>query len=529
MKPAFTFDEIREVERTIIAKDGIPSLILMENAGKNAFDLIVSLLPDIEDHSIYIFCGKGNNAGDGYVIARHFLINSIPVSLINIAGTKIFKGDALTNYYFLNNLSPHLLFTDLINEENYQILFKDLKKQKGKILIIDALLGSGIKGEVTGMFSNVIEEINALSSRNKKVTVVSVDVPSGLSSASEQGIMINAHNTVTMGAIKTELLYGKGKENSGNLYVMPIGITPEVLEKYNSYNKYLVTKEDVISLYPVRKKASYKYSNGKAFVIGGSRGLSGAVIMSSLSALKSGSGAVLAAFPKSISSQFGKKLYEVIKTELDETLEGTIAGDSYSKIEKQINKADAVIIGPGFSRNKDTAVFLKELIINCKKPLVIDADALTLLAEDIEILNSRNSDSEIILTPHLGEFSRLSGLNTETIIKDRFNAVINFVVKYNVNVVLKSETSLSCTLDGSIYINNSGNELLASAGSGDVLSGVIVSILAQTGDIKAAMLCGNYIHGMLAEKYYEKYGNKQTASQQDLIKFIPEAITDLLD
>ncbi|MEO8513299.1 MAG: NAD(P)H-hydrate dehydratase [Ignavibacteria bacterium] len=529
MKPAFTFDEIREVEKTIITKDGIPSLILMENAGKNTFDLIVSLLPDIEDHSIYIFCGKGNNAGDGYVVARQFLINSIPVSLVNLAADSELTGDALTNYRLLVNLSSNLLFAECINEDNIPAFFDDLRKQKGKILIIDALLGSGIKGEVTGKFRSVIEQLNNIHSKNKKVTVISIDVPSGLSGSGEKGVLINADHTITMGAVKTELLYGNGKENSGNLYVVPIGITSDVLERHNSYNKYLVTKEDIKNLLPRRKRSSYKYSNGKAFVIGGSRGLSGAVIMSSFSALKSGSGAVLAAFPKGISSQFGKKLYEVIKTELDETSEGSIAADSYHKIAKQLDKADAILIGPGLSLNKETAVFLKELISNCKKPLVIDADALTLLAEDIGILNSRNSDSELILTPHLGEFSRLSALSTESIIKDRFSAVKYFTSKYGVNVVLKSETSISCTPNGSIYINNSGNEQLGSAGSGDILSGIIVSILAQTGDVTSAMLCGNYIHGKLAEKYYERSGNKQTSSQQDLIKLIPEAITELLN
>lgn len=529
MKPALTFQELREVEKTIIDKDGIPSLILMENAGKNAFELIVSLLPDIEDYSIYIFCGKGNNAGDGFVIARQFLINSIPLTLVNIAEQNELNGDALINFNLLSKLSSNRLFTVTLNDSNSENLFNDLKKQKGKILIIDALLGSGIKGEVSGEFSDVIESINNLRNRNKKVTVVSIDVPSGLSGSSEQGVLINADFTITMGAIKTELLYGKGKENSGNLYVIPIGITTELLEKYNSYNKYLVTKEDIKNLLPVRKKTSYKYSNGKAFVIGGSKGLSGAVIMSSLSALKSGCGAVLTAFPKSISSHFSKKLYEVIKTELDETADGSIKADSYSKIEKQISKADAVLIGPGISLNNETAIFLKDVIINCNKPLVIDADALTLLSEDLDILKNRNSESEIILTPHLGEFSRLCGIDNDNVLKDRFSAVRDFTSKYNVNVVLKSETSLSCTSDGYIFINNSGNELLASAGSGDVLSGIIVSILAQTGEVKAAMLCGNFIHGKLAERYYEKYGNKQTSLQQDLIRFIPEVITDLFN
>lgn len=527
MKPAFTFEEIRDVEKQIIEKEGVPSLILMENAGKNAFDLIASLIPDLEEYSVYIVCGKGNNAGDGFVIARQMILNNLPVTVYYAANTGELKGDALINYDLLMKQQSGLLFNEVIDDNNDALIYNDLKKQKGKILIIDALLGSGIKGKVTGSFERKIEQVNSLRNRNKNMTVISVDVPSGISATGE-GAVINADHTISMGSVKTELLFGKGKEYSGNHYIVPIGITNDLIKKYNIYNKYLVTLDDIKELMPLRRKSSYKYSNGRSLVIGGSKGLSGAVIMSSFAALKSGSGAVLAAFPKGISSHFSKKLYEVIKTELDETTEGTIAPDSYAKLEKPLSKADAVLIGPGLTLNNETAIFLKELIVNCTKPLVIDADALTLLAGDIDILLNRKSDSEIILTPHLGEFSRLSGLKTEDIINDRFTAVRNFTAKYNVNVVLKSETSLSCTPNGIIYLNNSGNEQLASAGSGDVLSGIIVSLLAQTGDTVRAMLCGNYIHGKLVENYYEKYGNKQSASQQDLIKFIPEVITDLL-
>ncbi|HWA05587.1 MAG TPA: NAD(P)H-hydrate dehydratase, partial [Ignavibacteria bacterium] len=236
----------------------------------------------------------------------------------------------------------------------------------------------------------------------------------------------------------------------------------------------------------------------------------------------------LTAFPRSISAHFSRKLNEVIKTELDETPDCSIAGNSYTKILKQLSKSDAVLIGPGLSLNSETANFLFDVIINSPKPLVIDADALTLLAGNIEILKQRKSENEIIITPHIGEFSRLSGKSTEDINSNRFEIVRNFAKEYNVNVVLKSETTLSCTIDGKIYINNTGNELLGSAGSGDVLSGIIVSLLAQTGNVNTAMICGNYVHGMLADIYFDKHDNKQSASQQDLIKLIPAAVTELL-
>ncbi len=528
MRPAFTFSEIREAEKSIIEKEGIPSLILMENAGKNTFDVITSLYPDIAERTIVIVCGKGNNAGDGFVIARHFLINGIPVEIYNLSQPGELKGDALVNFDLLTKLRSGICRMYAISENEPDILYSSLKKLKGKALIIDVLLGSGTKGSVTGIYANVIEQINTLKHKNIKIDVISVDVPSGIGEGNTTGAAVDACHTVTMGAVKTELLYGAGKENSGNLYVVPIGITNDCFERFNTYNKFLIEESDVKSLFPRRKKTSYKYSNGKSLVIGGSKGLSGAVIMSSLAALKAGSGAVLTAFPRSISAHFSRKLNEVIKTELDETPDCSIAGNSYTKILKQLSKSDAVLIGPGLSLNSETANFLFDVIINSPKPLVIDADALTLLAGNIEILKQRKSENEIIITPHIGEFSRLTGKTTDEINSNRFEIVRNFAKEYNVNIVLKSETSLSCTSDGNIYINNTGNELLGSAGSGDVLSGIIVSLLAQSGSIKTAMICGNYVHGMLADIYFDKHGNKQSASQQDLIKLIPATVTELL-
>lgn len=528
MKPAFTFAEIREAEKSIIEKEGIPSLILMENAGKNAFDVITTIYPDIAERTIVIVCGKGNNAGDGFVIARHFLINSIPVEIFTLSLPDELKGDALENYEVLVKLSSELCTIYNITESEPDILYNYLKRIKGKAVIIDALLGSGIKGSVSGLYENVINQVNKIKYKNKKIDVISVDVPSGLGEDNSGGAIIDACHTITMGAVKTNLLYGRGKENTGQLYVVPIGITNELIEKYNNYNKYIVEEDDVKRCLPIRKKTSYKYSNGKALVIGGSKGLSGAVIMSSLAALRSGSGAVMAAYPGSLSAHFGRKLYEVIKTGLPETDEGTISAEAFDKLSKQLSKADAVLIGPGLSLNSSTAEFLFEVISRCEKPMVIDADALTLLAGNLNLLK-QISNKNIILTPHIGEFSKLSGLTTDDITADRFLAVRKFAGEYNVNVILKSETSFACTPEGKIYINNTGNEQLASAGSGDILSGIVVSMLSQTKDTLSAMLCGNYILGRIAEKYSGKAGNRQTALQKDMIDLIPGVITEILE
>ena len=523
MKPAFSFDEIREAERKIIEEDSVPSLILMENAGKNAFEQILLSFPDIDDYEIFIIAGKGNNAGDGFVIARHLLIAELPLTVVMLSAETELKGDALVNYRLFAKENEN--FNDTISFQQ----FVNSYKKRNRILLIDTILGSGVKGTLSEDFSNAINFINKIKEKNKRFKIVSIDVPSGLMSGEQINPVVDADITITMGALKTELLYGEGKEHAGDIFVIPIGISDGYLERYNTYNKYAVEFDDVVKLYPKRKKTSYKYSNGKALIIGGSAGLSGAVIMSSVSALKSGAGAVVAAIPETIASHFSRKLPDVIKELLDTTAEGSISGSAFRKILRRIESSDAVLIGPGISLNNETRNFVFDVVKKCSRNMIIDADALTILAEDTNVLINREYDSEIILTPHIGEFARLSGVSTNDIIHNRFDTVRYFVNKYKVSVVLKSETSFSCLKNKATYINTTGNESLGVVGSGDVLSGILVSILAQTGDVFKTLICGNYIHGFCSDLYFKKYGNKQSASQQDFIKLIPKALTYFLN
>lgn len=524
MRPVFTFNGIREAEKKIIEKDGMPSLILMENAGKNALDILCIKYPDIQDYSIYIFCGKGNNAGDGFVIARQMAINGIESAIITVSNINELSGDALSNFNLLEKINSEKI--SFISYEEFTAP-KQSPLRKGKVLIIDAILGSGVKGELNDVFRKAVLLLNDANSINKKLQIASVDVPSGLMSGKQINPVVHADVTITMGAVKSEMLYGNGKDFCGEIFVVPIGITNSSLENAGGFIGRIVGHEDISWLFPKRKKSSYKYSNGKALLIGGSKGLSGALIMSAMAAIRAGSGGVTAAYPESLSQHFGRKLFDVTKIELNETSEGSISANVYSQLEKKIQKSDAVLLGPGISLNNETKNFVFDVIRNCDKPLVIDADALSLIAEDISVLNHRNN-SRTILTPHIGEFSRLSGYSMEEINENRFETVKEFAKKYNVNVVMKSETTFSCLANGEIYFNATGNEALATVGSGDVLSGIIVSLLSQTNDVKSAMLCGCYLHGLTAEIYNEKSGNKQSAAQSDLIKIIPDAMTRIL-
>jgi NAD(P)H-hydrate epimerase len=396
---------------------------------------------------------------------------------------------------------------------------------RNKIIFIDAILGTGVKGSLDEKFTNAINFINDLKAKNKRLFVVSLDVPSGLTSGEPAGPVINADMTISMGTHKSELLFGNGKENSGEVIVVPIGITDDLIRKYESYKKTLVELADVKKLFPRRRRTSYKYSNGKALIIGGSKGLSGAVAMSSLSALKCGAGGVVAAIPETISSIFNKRLFEIMTLELEATPEGSIASHQFDGLRKRLDWADAVLIGPGISLNQQTGEFVYEVIAGCNKNLIIDADALTLLSGNMNLLKNRKTDNQIILSPHLGEFSRLTGISINEIQSNRFKILREFVVEYKVNIALKSETTVVCLSNGDIYVNTSGNESLATIGSGDVLSGIMVSLLAQTKDVHKALVCGNYLHGLCADIYAEKYGNKQTATPQDMIRLISSAVS----
>ncbi|MGH2574704.1 MAG: NAD(P)H-hydrate dehydratase, partial [Ignavibacteria bacterium] len=404
----------------------------------------------------------------------------IPVKTICLEEPSKLKGDAFINYEILKKNSEIESSDDsAIEFVDFSILKKNISR-KAKILIIDALIGTGIKGKLDETYTHAIVFLNELKNKLPKLKVISLDVPSGLMSSEQINPVINADMTITMGSVKSELLFGIGKENCGKLKTVPIGINKTLLQKYTKNHQYIPELNNIKELFPRRRKTSHKYSNGKLLVIGGSKGLSGAVAMSSLSAIKAGAGAVAVAVPKSLIPIFNRKFFEVMTVDLDETDEGTINSDALSKIKKRMEWADTVLLGPGISTNEKTKEFVFNLIQNCFKNMVIDADALNILSNDISVLKKKKFANEIILTPHLGEFSSLSGIDIKEIELNRFDIVRKFVKEFTVNLVLKAETTISCLKNGAIYINLSGNESLAAAGSGDVLSGIIASLLSQT-------------------------------------------------
>jgi hydroxyethylthiazole kinase-like uncharacterized protein yjeF len=511
MKSVFTNTDVLDVEKKIISKMEIPSIILMENAGKNSADYIYNYYNEKKFDNIFILAGKGNNAGDAFVISRHLISKGLKVRLLLFYEPKDFKGDALTNYLILKNsfLTDNLIIKRIKS-------FSDFKKEdySGNNLFVDAVFGIGFKGELEKRLKDIFSFINSIY--NKKV--ISIDIVSGLSDEFNPDSFLNADVTLTMGVKKINTLFNTGKLKSGLIKVMNIGISEIEFGVHNKKKIYELEDTDVKGNIPIRNRLSHKYSSGKTFILGGSPGLSGAAYLSSVSALRIGCGAVILGIPESMNSILETKTTEVITYPLSETNEHTISDSNYKKISDKIDWSDVTLLGPGIGRNEITLSLIRNIIKNKIAILVIDADGLFALKDNLNILKRHNG--KIILTPHYGEFSNLTGLTTEEIQKDLINISKSFAKKYKVILVLKNAPTI--ITDGDyLFINPTGKENLATIGSGDVLAGIISGLYAQTRNPLVSALLGVFIHGKCGDALYESSGSSSTLAG-DLINKIPE-------
>ncbi|MBM4158278.1 MAG: NAD(P)H-hydrate dehydratase [Ignavibacteria bacterium] len=516
MKNVFFNKELLEAEKIIIEKLNIPSLILMENAGKGAAGYITDFCKKKSVKNIILLTGKGNNAGDGFVIARHLLINEINLTLLQLYPESELKGDALTNYNILKNLNNKRI--NVINYENLNAVKSLLSPES---LIIDAVFGIGYKGELEEKIKLLFDEINKLECKY----IISVDAISGLDDFMDCQDCLNADVTLTMGVQKFNSLFLDGRKKSGKIDIIDIGIPAAEFTRFNTKKIFEVEKDDVSKNIPLRDINSHKYNNGRLFVLGGSPGLSGAVYMASLSALKTGSGAVILGVPQCLADIMEIKTTEVITTSYKQTDENTLSILDYQEIKKRIEWSDAVLIGPGSGKNEETFALVRKIISLNDKYFVVDADAVQAFKNHSDVL--KQNDKKIILTPHYGEFSALTGIPLDEIKKNLYDVSTDFAKKYSVILVLKNSPTI--ITDGEIFlINPTGKENLATIGSGDVLSGIIASLLSQSGKPLESAFAGCYIHGKCGDNLYEKSGQSSTAASE-LIEEIEKVKLDLLN
>jgi len=511
-----TAGEMRNIDSQTINEIGIPGIVLMENAGLAVVNVIERDFPLSTFRNVAIFAGKGNNGGDGLVIARYLAHKGYDVTIYLLAEPEKFSGDALTNLKIAQNIGlniDYILSDEQLNEKKGNILQNDI--------IVDAIFGTGLSGPVRGFASNVIDYLNST-----KIPIIAVDLPSGLDSdtGKVEGSCIKAKITVTMALPKRGLLLYPGANFVGKLNIADIGIPQTVIDSQN-IPVNLIQSDHIKNILPKRPRDGHKGLFGRVLVIAGSIGLTGAGAMASLSALRVGAGLVTLGTPESLNPIMEIKLTEAMTLPLPETQYQTLSLQSYDIIMQMIDKFDVVAIGPGLSRNRETIALVQKLCKDIHIPKVIDADGLNALAEDKNSLNEL--DEKTILTPHPGEMSRLIGKTTSDVQSDRINVAVNFAKEYGVTLVLKGVPTVVAYPNGEAYLNTTGNPGMASGGTGDVLTGTIAGFLAQGLNEKDSAILGVYIHGLAGDLASIDRGECGLIAG-DLIDFLPRAIKKLI-
>jgi ADP-dependent NAD(P)H-hydrate dehydratase / NAD(P)H-hydrate epimerase len=513
MQRVLTAEEMQWCDRTTIRKYGIAGSLLMERAGQGAAAIIKDRYSPLSPKRLLLLCGKGNNGGDGFVIARELALCCSEITVLLFANPSELKGDAAANFSSLIDLALHHSSRIKIKEYTNRV-FASIPKPD---LLVDAIFGTGFSGAVRKPASDVIAWMNA-----QNIPVVSIDIPSGVNgtTGTAEGKAVRAERTITFGALKTGLLCNAGKELSGMVHLVDIGIPPSVSHS-KRLKTFLPEATDIFSALPVRSLHAHKYSVGKVFIIAGSKGLTGAAALSSLAAMRSGAGAVVLGTPDTVYSILARKLTEVMVQPLPATNEGTLALSAWQEVEKKMKWADVVVVGPGLSQHPETQQLVIKLLSMYRGNLLIDADGLNAVAAR-GIKGLRTSKATIILTPHVGEFSRLTKLNGNAIELQRIDSAKTFAKKIRQTVVLKGVPTVTAAASGEAFLNSTGNPGMATAGSGDVLSGIIAGLWAQGMTELQAAYAGVFLHGRSGDLAAQKLGERSVIAS-DLIKYLPAA------
>src|SRR3989338_7076519 len=486
-----TAKEMQDIDRIAIDDYGIPGIVLMENAAKGVVASLFKKFPDIKDKKIGIFAGKGNNGGDGLAVARLLTDKGIATKVYLLSKKDMLRGDAKTNLEKAEEIGIKIL--EITSLDKLEAIKDNIRKK------------------------DILNFINSL----KKI-VLSIDIPSGLSSDTGEiiGEYIRADMTVALCLPKIgEILY-PAAECVGELDVVDIGI-PELIINNKEIKTNLIEEKDAARILPKRKADTHKGTYGHLAVIAGSRGKGGAAALSSISALRAGTGLVTLALPKCLNVSFEAGIPEVMTLHLPDTKEGTIDKSALNTLINFLEGKSAVLIGPGITTNPSTSSLIKNLVKKISCPMLIDADGLNIIADKIELL--KDKPSPVIVTPHPGEMARMLNTTSKEIQTNRIEASRKLSAEYGIYVILKGARTIVATPEGEVYINPTGNPGMATAGTGDVLSGIIVGFMAQGLSARDSSILGVYLHGLAGDIAAEKLS--QTALiARDLIKTFPEAI-----
>jgi len=501
---------MQELDRKAIETYRIPGIVLMENAGRGAAEEILKAFPDLQKKKVAIVAGKGNNGGDGFVIARHLTNCGVPVKVFLLTEPKALRGDAETNYYIFHRMKGEIL--SVPSSKDYQKVKKDFERAD---LLIDAIFGTGLDAEVRGYYREVIDHLNTLHQ-----PIAAIDIPSGLNADTGKpfGTAVRATLTLTFGLPKLGLLISPGVDYVGTLKVIDIGIPRNLVEE-EKIQTYLLEREEIRKWLSVpRRPDTHKGDYGHLLVIAGSVGKTGAAAMVCEAALRMGAGLVTLAIPKSLNPIMEMKLTEVMTEPLPETPKQTLSLRAYSSILRLCENKRAVVIGPGLGTYKETQTLILKLVKALDIPLVLDADGLNALATQPKFLPATNRS--LILTPHPGEMARLIRGTVKEIQENRIGVSRSFSQVNHVYLALKGYRTLIVTPRGETYINPTGNSGLATGGTGDVLSGMIGGLLCQGFDILPSLQASVFLHGLAGDEVARELGEKSLVAT-DLIKKIP--------
>ena len=490
-----TADEMREMDRRTIEELGIPGQVLMESAGRGAVRFLCRCFPDIESRNVGVAAGRGNNGGDGFVIARYLANQGVAVTVYLLADRSKVSGDAAVNLDLLGPLAVPVI--EIQDEKSFAQLRTAMR---AKDLWIDAILGTGLNSEVRGIYRRVIDLINSLDK-----PVFAVDVPSGLDSDTGQrcGTCIRAQATATFGFAKTGHCLYPGVELTGDLEVVDIGIPAPIVEDIRP-KQHLITRAHVQQCLPTRPADAHKGHTGHLLVIAGSPGKTGAAAMTATAALRTGAGLVTCAVAESLHPIMETLLLEAMTAPLPEAAGGMLSEQCLAPIMQLAENMRCLAIGPGMGQSAGLEKLMARLLAECQLPMVIDADGLNNLSGNPAAL--KQSKHPVIITPHPGEMARLTNTSTADIQSDRIDTARRFAESFRVHVILKGARTVMAHPDGSLFINPTGNAGMAAGGMGDVLTGMVAGFVAQGLSAEAACHAAVYLHGAAADTLAAKMG-----------------------
>lgn len=534
-----TTAEMREIDRVTSERFGVPSFMLMENAGAAVVEFALEAYPSAK--SFGVVCGKGNNGGDGFVVARKLQEAGKEVRVLFLGSAEELKGDAARNYKELLRKSksspsrkvrgkasaPSILLLSQLSKsakDRTRLSTKEANSVFGCDVLIDAILGSGFRPPVSGAYAEAIAKINSTS-----VPVVAVDIPSGANSdvfGEQTGAVARADAIVTFTAPRPAHVLGN--LTTGPIAIAPIGSPDAAIQSSLKLN--LITPKDIAPLLAPRPRDSNKGMYGHVLVVGGSLGKAGAAAMAGFSALRSGVGLVTVATARSVLPTVAGFHPELMTEPLAETADGTIALNALGAVKSLAENKTVLAIGPGISRNDETAELVRSVVGQSEIPIVLDADGLNAFEGRAEDLNrkdrkggAKDAKNTLVLTPHPGEMARLNGMAVKAIQRDRINVARNFAQQHGVILVLKGDRTIVAAPDGQCWVNPTGNPGMATGGTGDILTGMIAGMLAQNSKrpLEAVIAAVN-LHGLAGDIACEQTG-EQGLVATDLIEWLPEA------